>query len=88
MGIRAGFIGLGNQGRPIAAHFAPSGYETVVYDLDPAAGAVIAIHSTILPETAVEIARAAAPRGVALPVGGLVSQLVARLYGVEDEGRR
>jgi len=25
---------------------------------------------------------------VALPVGGLVSQLMARLYGVEDEGRR
>jgi len=26
--------------------------------------------------------------GVALPVGGLVSQLMARLYGVEDAGRR
>ena len=26
--------------------------------------------------------------GVALPVGGLVSQLMARLYGVEDPGRR
>ena len=25
---------------------------------------------------------------VSLPVGGLVSQLMARLYGVEDEGRR
>jgi 3-hydroxyisobutyrate dehydrogenase len=25
---------------------------------------------------------------VALPVGGLVSQMMARLYGVEDEGRR
>ena len=26
--------------------------------------------------------------GVSLPVGGLVSQLMARLYGVEDRGRR
>jgi 3-hydroxyisobutyrate dehydrogenase len=26
--------------------------------------------------------------GVALPVGGLVSQMMARLYGVEDEARR
>ena len=25
---------------------------------------------------------------VSLPVGGLVSQLMARLYGVIDEGRR
>jgi 3-hydroxyisobutyrate dehydrogenase-like beta-hydroxyacid dehydrogenase len=35
MSIRVGFIGLGNQGKPIAAHLAPAGFETVVYDLDP-----------------------------------------------------
>ncbi len=35
--IRVGFIGLGNQGRPIAAHLAPAGFETAVYDIDPAA---------------------------------------------------
>ena len=35
MAIRAGFIGLGNQGKPIAAHFAPSGFETIVYDINP-----------------------------------------------------
>jgi 3-hydroxyisobutyrate dehydrogenase len=34
---------------------------------------------------ALQLARGA---GVALPVGGLVSQLMARLYGVIDEGRR
>ncbi len=33
MPIRAGFIGLGNQGKPIAAHLAPAGLETTVYDL-------------------------------------------------------
>jgi len=33
MAIRAGFIGLGNQGRPIAAHLAPAGFETTVYDI-------------------------------------------------------
>ena len=33
MGIRAGFIGLGNQGKPIAAHLAPAGFETTVYDI-------------------------------------------------------
>jgi 3-hydroxyisobutyrate dehydrogenase-like beta-hydroxyacid dehydrogenase len=35
MSIRVGFIGLGNQGKPIAAHLAPAGFETIVYDLDP-----------------------------------------------------
>ena len=33
MSIRVGFIGLGNQGKPIAAHLAPAGFETTVYDI-------------------------------------------------------
>lgn len=35
MTIRAGFIGLGNQGKPIAAHLAPRGLATIVYDIAP-----------------------------------------------------
>jgi 3-hydroxyisobutyrate dehydrogenase len=117
MAIRAGFIGLGNQGLPIAAHLAPAGFETTVYDIAEAPvrelvatgahaaksprevgeradvvgicvpaddhvravsygedgllaglkpGAVIAIHSTVLPSTAEEIAEAARPLGVAV----------------------
>ena len=117
MSIRAGFIGLGNQGMPIAAHLAPAGFETTVYDIAEAPvrelvaggaraaasprevgeradvigicvpadehvravvygadgllagvkpGAVIAIHSTVLPSTAIEIAEAARPLGVAV----------------------
>ncbi len=117
MATRVGFIGLGNQGLPIAAHLAPAGFETTVFDIDPAPvqqlvkggaraaasprevgeradvigicvpaddhvravaygddgllagtkpGAVIAIHSTILPDTALEIAEAAKPLGVAV----------------------
>jgi 3-hydroxyisobutyrate dehydrogenase-like beta-hydroxyacid dehydrogenase len=117
MTLRAGFIGLGNQGLPIAANLAPAGFETIVYDIAPGPvaevvktgavaaatprevaersdvigicvpadahvravclgpdgviagakpGAVIAIHSTILPATAEEIAQAAAPAGVAV----------------------
>jgi 3-hydroxyisobutyrate dehydrogenase len=117
MSLRVGFIGLGNQGKPIAAHLAPAGFETTVYDLaeEPVRelvtggahaaksprevgeradvigicvpadehvravaygadgllagvkpGAVIAIHSTILPGTALEIAEAAKPLGVAV----------------------
>lgn len=33
MSLRVGFIGLGNQGLPIAAHLAPAGFETTVYDI-------------------------------------------------------
>ena len=35
MSFRVGFIGLGNQGKPIAAHLAPAGFETTVYDIAP-----------------------------------------------------
>lgn len=35
MTIRAGFIGLGNQGKPIAAHLAPRGLATTVFDIAP-----------------------------------------------------
>jgi 3-hydroxyisobutyrate dehydrogenase len=117
MALRAGFIGLGNQGKPIAANLAPAGFATTIFDIavEPVEeivktgahaaasprevgersdvigicvptdvhvravcngsdgvlagarpGAVIAIHSTILPDTAVEIARAAEPKGVAV----------------------
>jgi 3-hydroxyisobutyrate dehydrogenase len=117
MAIRAGFIGLGDQGKPIAAHLAPAGFETTVYDIAEAPvkelvatgaraaassrevaeradvigicvpeddhvravvngpngvlagakpGTVIAIHSTIMPATAIEIAEAARPLGVAV----------------------
>jgi 3-hydroxyisobutyrate dehydrogenase-like beta-hydroxyacid dehydrogenase len=117
MTIRAGFIGLGNQGKPIAAHYAPSGFQTIVYDIDEAPvaelvaggakaaatprqvgenadvigicvpeddhvravlhgddgllagaapGSVIAIHSTVMPQTAVELAAEAAGHGVSV----------------------
>jgi len=117
MAIRVGFIGLGNQGKPIAAHLAPAGFETTVYDIAPepvqelvtggakaaatpaevgaqadvvgicvpedahvravvfgkdgllaglGAGSVILIHSTILPETAGEVAEAARAQDVAV----------------------
>jgi 3-hydroxyisobutyrate dehydrogenase len=35
MAVRAGFIGLGNIGKPMAGCLAPAGFDTWVYDLDP-----------------------------------------------------
>lgn len=32
--MRVGYIGLGNMGRPMASHLAPSGFETTVFDID------------------------------------------------------
>ena len=115
--LRVGFIGLGNQGKPIAANLVAAGFETHVFDLaaapvaelvakgakaaahprevgeradviclcvpedrhvrevtlgpagvlaGAAQGAVIAVHSTILPETAIALAGEATPRGVAV----------------------
>jgi 3-hydroxyisobutyrate dehydrogenase len=117
MSIRVGFIGLGNQGRPIAMHLAASGLQTTIHDISEEAtrdvvaagaraavtarevgenadlvgicvpedehirqvalgedglisgmkaGGVILIHSTILPETAIEIAAAGADRLVSV----------------------
>ena len=117
MTLRAGFIGLGNIGKPLASHLAPAGFDTMVYDIaeEPvrelvaggakaagtprelaenadiigicvpedkhvravmsgadgvlagaAAGSVVAIHSTILPATALELAEQAAASGVAI----------------------
>lgn len=117
MALRAGFVGLGNIGKPMAARLAPAGFETTVFDLDPAPvrelveagakaaasarelaaasdvvgvcvpedahvravilgedgllagaapGLVIAVHSTILPATAIELAAACSERGVKL----------------------
>jgi 3-hydroxyisobutyrate dehydrogenase len=33
MTLRAGFIGLGNIGKPLASHLAPAGFETPVFDI-------------------------------------------------------
>ena len=117
MTLRAGFIGLGNIGKPLASHLVPTGFETTLYDIaeEPvrelekagakaaqsprelaenadvigicvpedrhvravmtgedgilagaSPGTVVAIHSTVLPATVLELAEQAAPRGVSL----------------------
>jgi 3-hydroxyisobutyrate dehydrogenase-like beta-hydroxyacid dehydrogenase len=115
MGLRAGFVGLGSIGQPMARRLVAGGLETTVFDLvesavaalvaagargaasarevaaasdvvgvcvrddadvqaavvgddgllaGASAGSVIAIHSTILPRTVLEVGAAAARRGV------------------------
>lgn len=115
MTLRAGFIGLGNQGKPLAANLVAAGFETTLYDIvdapvrelaaggakaatspravgagadvigicvpeddhvravllgddgvlaGAAPGAIVAIHSSILPETAIALAAEADTRGI------------------------
>jgi 3-hydroxyisobutyrate dehydrogenase-like beta-hydroxyacid dehydrogenase len=117
MTLRAGFIGLGNIGKPLASHLAPAGFPTTVFDIDDApvqelvaggakgaktprevgeqsdvigicvpedkhvravmtgtdgvlagaaSGTVVAIHSTILPSTAQEMAALAEAKGISV----------------------
>lgn len=40
--VRAGFIGIGNMGRPMAGHVAAAGHGLTVFDTDPAAAATVA----------------------------------------------
>ena len=56
MGVRVGFIGLGNQGKPIAAHLAPAGFDTTVFDLDPAPVAELAGGGAVAATSAREVA--------------------------------
>jgi 3-hydroxyisobutyrate dehydrogenase len=129
--MRAGFIGLGNIGKPMAERLrVPGNLDTTVFDLDPAPvqelvargavaarsarevaersdvigicvpedkhvravlggpdgvlagakpGAVVLVHSTVLPATAIELGKEASARGVAL--------LDACVTGGEDRAR-
>jgi 3-hydroxyisobutyrate dehydrogenase-like beta-hydroxyacid dehydrogenase len=149
MTVRAGFIGLGNIGKPLASHLAPKGFETTVYDIadEPvrelekggakaagsprevaknaeiigicvpedrhvravmtgedgilagaSPGTVVAIHSTVLPATVLELARQAEPHGVSLldacvtggeqrALEGVVTYLVGGDAGVLSKAR-
>jgi 3-hydroxyisobutyrate dehydrogenase-like beta-hydroxyacid dehydrogenase len=67
MTMRVGFIGLGNQGRPIAAHLAPAGFETTVYDLDAARAAELAETGARVAGSAREVGEHADVVGVCVP---------------------
>jgi len=67
MSIRVGFIGLGNQGKPIAAHLAPAGFETIVYDLDPEPIAELVKGGARAAATAREVGENADVVGICVP---------------------
>lgn len=67
MSIRAGFIGLGNQGKPIAAHLAPRGLATTVYDIAPGPVAELAAAGAKAARSPKDVGRAADVVGICVP---------------------
>ena len=67
MALRVGFIGLGNQGKPIAAHLAPAGFETTVFDIDPAPVADLVAGGARAARSPREVGAAAEVVGVCVP---------------------
>ena len=67
MTIRAGFIGLGNQGKPIAAHLAPRGLATIVYDIVPGPVAELVAGGAKAAKTPREVGQNADVVGICVP---------------------
>ena len=67
MTLRTGFIGLGNQGKPIAAHLAPAGFETTVYDVVEAPMAELAAAGAKAARTPREVGERAELVGICVP---------------------
>ncbi len=67
MTIRAGFIGLGNQGKPIAAHLAPRGLATTVYDIAPGPVAELVAGGAKAAKTPKEVGQNADVVGICVP---------------------
>jgi 3-hydroxyisobutyrate dehydrogenase len=76
MSIRIGFIGLGNQGKPIATHLAPAGFETTVYDIDPAPVAELVAGGAKAAPTPRELGQAADVVGICVPEDDHVRDVV------------
>ncbi|MEZ4331290.1 MAG: NAD(P)-dependent oxidoreductase [Myxococcota bacterium] len=67
MTIRAGFIGLGNQGKPIAAHLAPRGLATTVYDVAKAPVEALAAAGAKAASSPRQVGQAADVVGICVP---------------------
>jgi 3-hydroxyisobutyrate dehydrogenase len=65
--MRAGFIGLGNIGKPLAMHLAPGGFETTVFDLDEAPVRELVAGGAVAAKSPREVAERADVIGICVP---------------------
>ncbi len=82
MVIRTGFIGLGMQGKPIAAHLAPAGLETVVYDLVEAPVREVVATGARAARTPREVGEGADVIGICVPEDDHVRSVLGGNEGV------
>lgn len=65
--MRAGYVGLGNIGKPLASHLAPAGFETTVFDLDEAPVRELVAGGAVAARSAREVAERADVIGICVP---------------------
>ena len=82
MSKRAGFIGLGNQGKPIAENLVAAGFETTVYDLDEAPVRDLVSDGARAAPTPRDLARVSDVIGICVPEDSHVREVVLGDDGV------
>ena len=80
--MRAGFVGLGNIGKPMASHLAPAGFETTVFDIDPAPVAELVACGARAAASPRELAAAADVIGICVPQDEHVRSVVCGSDGL------
>lgn len=82
MALRAGFIGLGNIGKPLASHLVPAGFDTTVYDLAEGPVAELVAAGAKQARSPRELAENADVIGICVPADDHVRQVVTGDDGV------
>jgi len=82
MALRAGFIGLGNIGKPLASHLVPAGFETRLFDIDDAPVQELAAGGAKPAETPREVAAGSDVVGICVPEDEHVVQVMTGDDGV------
>ncbi len=80
--MRVGFIGLGDQGKPIAANLAPAGFEVTVYDVVDAPVSELVAAGAKAARSPREVAERAEVIGICVPEDEHVQQVVAGADGI------
>lgn len=80
--LRAGFIGLGNIGKPMASHLAPAGFQTSVFDLAEAPMRELAANGARAASSAADVAANSDIVGVCVPNDEHVRSVVLGKDGI------
>ncbi len=82
MTLNAGFIGLGNIGKPMASHLAPAGFDTTLFDIAEAPLAELAAAGARAAASPREVGERADVIGICVPNDDHVRQVVCGADGI------